>query len=816
MLGGPSGPNGVARALESIRKPRRAWELGSVAISAESQNLGDRSSAASSRDPLAGTTTGSDVLGPSLGGTSGYASSSHGHTPALPRDGFLQIVWRQRFVVVACVALGVVLAGLYLLVATPVYKSEASVLVQSASGTTTLIKDDNSNHASQPGTINLFREADLIRSTPILAHTLADPSIQELKTFDDVDNRFEYLKGHLDVDVGSKNELITVSFLSPVKEDAAKIVEGVVQSYKDFQTKKSQTATDHLLEVLAKERKSLEEALAAKSTEMVKFKRDHGVLFNEKDRGDINVERFKSLSTALMDAQMETLKAKSAYTEAVRSLGNDPAKLKQVQELQAFRGFTPVSAAEEATLRSELFQWQTRLGDMQQQYLPNHPTVRNLQKRVDQLSVAYVAAMERRYRGAQEREAELQQRYDEQRDSAITRSADADTYARLDQDVKTKELQLQTVDKQIRDLNLLEAASAAVDVQVVEPARVPDRVALPNRKKSLAIGLVLGLVAGLGLACVRDWLDPRLRTVEEIKAVLGMPILGMVPKMPDNLAPAVRGQKLLLDPGSEAAEAYRALRTAIKFGVPEGRAKTILVASPTSGDGKTTVASNLAIGLAQVGKRVLLLDCDLRHPRQHETFGIENHAGLADVLAHDMTAAEVSHKTVVPNLEIIPAGPTPENPADLLNSQRFIEVVEELMDRYDHVIIDSPPVMAVTDARIIAASCDVTILVLRADRTDRKMCEMSRDGLASVGANLVGLVMNYVPPGTGIYSGDAAYYGVVTSGINGNGTNGGSRGSSRVDEDEEENVRDGEHAGTPLVAIDAMKTLNKRPNQIRS
>ncbi len=117
------------------------------------------------------------------------------------------------------------------------------------------------------------------------------------------------------------------------------------------------------------------------------------------------------------------------------------------------------------------------------------------------------------------------------------------------------------------------------------------------------------------------------------------------------------------------------------------------------------------------------------------------------MLSHDLTAAEVSHKTVVPHLEMIPAGPTPENPADLLNSQRFIEVIEELMDRYDHVILDSPPVMAVTDARIIAASCDVTIMVLRADRADRKLSEMSRDGLHSVGANLVGLVMNHVPPG---------------------------------------------------------------------
>jgi capsular exopolysaccharide synthesis family protein len=316
---------------------------------------------------------------------------------------------------------------------------------------------------------------------------------------------------------------------------------------------------------------------------------------------------------------------------------------------------------------------------------------------------------------------------------------------------------------------------------------------------------VLGLIFGLGLACVRDWLDPRLRTAEEIKAVLGMPILGMVPRMPENLAPAVRGQKLLLDPSSEAAEAYRALRTAIKFGVPDGRSKTILITSPSSGDGKTTVASNLAIALAQVGKRVLLLDCDLRHPRQHETFGIENHSGLADVLAHDLTTAEVAHKTVVPNLEIIPAGPTPENPADLLNTPRFIEIIEELTDRYDHVIVDTPPVMAVTDARIVAASCDVSVLVLRADRADRKLSEMARDGLISVGANVIGLVMNYVAPGAGVYAGDSSYYRSAGS----NGSNGSTTAGARAGE------AAAEGAATPLVAIDAMKSLgSKRSNQL--
>jgi Mrp family chromosome partitioning ATPase len=156
----------------------------------------------------------------------------------------------------------------------------------------------------------------------------------------------------------------------------------------------------------------------------------------------------------------------------------------------------------------------------------------------------------------------------------------------------------------------------------------------------------------------------------------------------------------------------------------------------------------------------------------------------------------------------MPAGAMPENPADLLNSPRFIEVMEELTDRYDHVIIDSPPVLAVTDSRIIAASCDVSVLVLRADRADRKLCEMSRDGLISVGANLVGLVMNYVPPGRGVYSGDGAYY------RTGAGANGSSRAASAAAAAARESDEQGEQDATPLVALDAMKSIGKRPNQL--
>ncbi len=154
------------------------------------------------------------------------------------------------------------------------------------------------------------------------------------------------------------------------------------------------------------------------SDDLVKFKRDHGVLFNEKERGDINVERFKSLSQALMDAQLESTKAKLAFDEGFRSIANDPAKVKAVEK---YRGLGAVSATEEQLLRSELFRWQTQLGDLQKQFLPNHPTVRSTQKRVDELSIAYVATLERRWRSNEELTKELTTKFEQQRDATINR-----------------------------------------------------------------------------------------------------------------------------------------------------------------------------------------------------------------------------------------------------------------------------------------------------------------------------------------------------------------------------------------------------------
>jgi capsular exopolysaccharide synthesis family protein len=282
----------------------------------------------------------------------------------------------------------------------------------------------------------------------------------------------------------------------------------------------------------------------------------------------------------------------------------------------------------------------------------------------------------------------------------------------------------------------------------------------PAPKRSFAVALLLGLAMGIGLAMFWDWMDDRLRSADEVRTSLQLPVLGVVPQMPAVVSPTVTAQKVVLDPTSDVAEAYRSLRTAIYFGAPKDRSKTILVTSPTPGDGKTTTAANLACVMAQAGKRVLLVDADLRSPRQHIVFGVKPTAlGLSGVLSGQVDWERAVQTTPLPGLELMQCGPKPRNPSEMLNSPEFSELLEMLTDKYDQVIIDSPPVMGLADARIIAASCDLTILVLRAEKTTRKLSTMARDGLAAVGAHVLGVIVNDVPRKSESYYDGAYAYG---------------------------------------------------------
>jgi capsular exopolysaccharide synthesis family protein len=220
-----------------------------------------------------------------------------------------------------------------------------------------------------------------------------------------------------------------------------------------------------------------------------------------------------------------------------------------------------------------------------------------------------------------------------------------------------------------------------------------------------------------------------------------------------------RGQNVRLRPKSVVAEAYRTIRTAVFFGVPKGQAKSILVTSPAPGDGKSTLVSNLAIAMAQAGQRTLVIDCDFRRPMQHKIFEVGCEKGLSSVLSGSGNPDESIQAGPVSGLDLLSCGPEVPNPSELLNSDLFVAVLNRLCEEYDRVIIDSPPVTPVADSQILGAVCDITLLVLRAEKSTRKLSQQARDSLLSVGGHLLGAIVNDVSRRRGHYGyGRYGYY----------------------------------------------------------
>jgi capsular exopolysaccharide synthesis family protein len=265
-------------------------------------------------------------------------------------------------------------------------------------------------------------------------------------------------------------------------------------------------------------------------------------------------------------------------------------------------------------------------------------------------------------------------------------------------------------------------------------------------------GSLLGLMLGLGLAYLLEAMDKGFRTPEEIRRQLGLPVVGHIPLLvPDEDAAArVAGGQLVPDPllvchyrpRSVEAEAYRAVRTALYFSVEGEGHKVIQVTSPNQGDGKSTLIGNLAIAIAQSGKKVLLVDADCRRPRQHKVFGLSPSTGLASYLSGTSDLDSGILPTVVEGLSILPCGPLPPNPAELLTSPKFPALLDELRQRYDFVLVDTPPLLAVTDPCVVAARVDGVLLTISMSRKARPQALRAREILATLGCKILGVVVN--------------------------------------------------------------------------
>jgi capsular exopolysaccharide synthesis family protein len=275
----------------------------------------------------------------------------------------------------------------------------------------------------------------------------------------------------------------------------------------------------------------------------------------------------------------------------------------------------------------------------------------------------------------------------------------------------------------------------------------------------VALGFVAGLVLGVGFAFVRERMDDRIHGRAQLEAAVGAPVLAVVPQVPGWRKRAQTKLVTTSASGSPAAEAYRSLRTNLQFISRDGTVRVISVTSPHAGEGKTTTVANIATTLALTGKRVMALSADLRKPRLHRFFGLDNERGLSSVLAGQAQLAEVARRVEgLDSLRIVTSGPVPPNPAELLSSDAMESLLTQLRSMADYVVIDTPPVLVVSDAMIVAPRVDGVVVVVDADTTTGGAASHTIDQLEQVGGNVIGSVLNRFDPSKARYYSYAGKY----------------------------------------------------------
>jgi len=527
---------------------------------------------------------------------------------------------------------------------------------------------------------------------------------------------------------------------------AALLANEVAQAYIDESLSQKLKVTENATKWLDERRDSLSDSARTSELSLYAFRKQADMLSTSiDDRASMVSARLNATSNALTDVQLK-IAGHRARVAAIRSVqqtkGSDDSMW--AEALPAARENLTLQK-----LKDRMLTLRTECTELQSRYLAEHPKLieckdklalveKDFQRELSNLVVGTEAEL----REATEKERNLQALFNEAKAEAFEVEKKKLELDRLKQETDNAKRQYESVFKRLKDIELSGLLRTS-NVRVLDAARPNPAPVRPNVPQSILLGVLAGLIAGLGLALLLEFLDSSVTTQQEIEERLGVTFLGFVPSIPDSVA----GQKDLhihREPKSGIAECTRAIRTNLLFMSPDKPFRRMVVTSSGPQEGKSTTAINLGIAMAQSGQRVLIVDTDMRRPRLHKAFGVANELGVSSLVVGEGKLDDAIKTTEVPGLYLLPCGPIPPNPAELLHTQAFSELLESLSSKFDRVILDSPPVGAVADAVVLATQADGVVLVLKSGVTHREVARRTVRALNDVKAKLFGAVLNDV------------------------------------------------------------------------
>jgi capsular exopolysaccharide synthesis family protein len=574
--------------------------------------------------------------------------------------------------------------------------------------------------------------------------------------------------GSLSVKRVPNTRLMDVSFESTDPQLAARMVNAHLETYIEQNYRRSYEATTHASTWLAGQLDELKIKVEKSENARIEYERQNQI-WTVDDKQTVTTQRLGDLNRELTDAQSDRIKKQALY---------EFAKAGELEAVPQLRDNVVLQGLQKT--RSDLSMQYTEAVN---QYGPNFPKVQRIQAQIKDVdeqitrqSKSVIVELGNDYKAALQLEELRSKALDQQKADTNVMSEKMVQYNILSREAEANKALYEGLLTKLKEAGI-SAGLRSSNVRIVDPAMIPSMPARPAKARNIALAFLVGLVGGIGLALLREYLDNTVKTPDDIETLARLPSLAVVPAFGDGASSNKRaglltgassnGHDKRIElvaqhlPKSHVAEAFRAMRTALLLSQPERPPQVILVSSALPREGKTTVAANLAVTLAQLGDKTVLVDGDLRKPSigRMLNLGTGKYAGLSSYLAgvSSLDLITVPHPAI-PNLAAIPTGPLPPNPADLLSSHRLTDAIAELRTKYKFIVIDSPPIMAATDAVILSVQADGVLLVVRSGQTPKEAFTRTCDLLTSVKSHLLGVVLNAVDANAPDYYYSYRYY----------------------------------------------------------
>jgi polysaccharide biosynthesis transport protein len=612
--------------------------------------------------------------------------------------------------------------------------------------------------------IDRFYESQYnILSSPTLALGIIDslnlkdhPSYKELEADNPDDPAWvirekyaKYLLDHLKIEPVKNSYLVEISYRSKDKNLAYQIPQAIQKEYLKLSMNTRQQSYDLLRDWLNKELDRLGKKLEVSERNVFANGQQSEFLSLEGSEENVIIKKYIELSKLLTMAQSEKA-AKEAQYRQIKENGADAPQITNHPLIQQLRqSLIEVEAATSGSNRV--------FGDNFPDQKVMNSKKRELHRRLNQEVKRLEASVKADYEAASRAAAFLQKDFDLQKTKVVDLQNTLVSHHILKRDLQTNQTLYEGLLARMKEASVA-STMVASNVSVITPAKLPYEPWLPKPLLFMGLAMILGSMGGLGTAFFVEYLDSSVKTTEEMEKACRLPCLGVVPKFELGAKKESGGLIIHTDPTSMVSEAFYHIRAAVMLSISEAPPQTIVVTSANPNEGKTTISMNLSASLANSDRKCLIIDCDVRKPTVHKAFGQSAYPGLTNYLTGNASLEDIVRPTDVRNLYLIAAGPTPPNPNDLLNSNSFKDLIQRLRGEYDHLIIDSAPVIGFADGLTLANLADGVLFVVKHHFTTKEAGRLAVQLLSQSNARLLGCILSIAKKERLGYGGYYSYF----------------------------------------------------------